>query len=129
MARKADIKGLFYITHIENVPSILKNGILSHGRVESEKIPFTPIVSGPVIAICRRTRWRGVARLKALRSQQAAVCHGGDASCQSGSRGVVERVGRGCCHNLGAQAGGPGLLSRPRRAPVARLTWVGVGFG
>ncbi|MBM3118163.1 MAG: DUF4433 domain-containing protein [Chloroflexi bacterium] len=31
-------KGLYYITHINNVPSILKSGILSHERVEKENI-------------------------------------------------------------------------------------------
>lgn len=43
MARgKAEIKSLFYITHIENVPSILAKGILSHAQVEAEKLAFTP---------------------------------------------------------------------------------------
>ncbi len=35
MARKAEIKGFYYITHVENVPSILRYGILSHGRVRN----------------------------------------------------------------------------------------------
>lgn len=30
------IRGLYYITHIDNVPSILNNGILSRGRIEIE---------------------------------------------------------------------------------------------
>ena len=52
MARggKAKIKSLFYITHIENVPSILANGILSHGRVEAEKVPFTPIYDSGIVS-------------------------------------------------------------------------------
>ena len=50
MARKVDIKSLFYITHIENVPSILKNGILSHGLVEAQKIPFTPIYDAEIVS-------------------------------------------------------------------------------
>lgn len=49
MARKAEIKSLFYITHVENVPSILKNGILSHARVESQGVPFTPIYDSGII--------------------------------------------------------------------------------
>jgi len=32
--KKADIKNLFYITHIRNIPSILKEGILSHSSIE-----------------------------------------------------------------------------------------------
>ncbi len=43
MARKAEIKGFYYITHVENVPSILRYGILSHGRIDSEKVPYTPV--------------------------------------------------------------------------------------
>jgi O-acetyl-ADP-ribose deacetylase (regulator of RNase III) len=50
MTRKAEIKGLFYITHIENVPSILKSGILSHGLIESEKVPFTPIYDAGIVS-------------------------------------------------------------------------------
>lgn len=50
MARKAEIKSLFYITHIENVPSILKNGILSHGLVETQKVPFTPIYDSGIVS-------------------------------------------------------------------------------
>jgi O-acetyl-ADP-ribose deacetylase (regulator of RNase III) len=50
MARKAEVKGLFYITHVENVPSILKNGILSHGLVESQKVPFTPIYDAGIVS-------------------------------------------------------------------------------
>lgn len=50
MARKVDIKSLFYITHVENVPSILKNGILSHGLVEARKIPFMPIYDAEIVS-------------------------------------------------------------------------------
>ncbi len=49
MARKAEVKGLFCITHAENVQSILKNGILSHALVESRKIPFTPIYDAAIV--------------------------------------------------------------------------------
>jgi len=44
------IKGLYYITHINNVPSILERGILSHERVELEKIPFTRIYDPDIVA-------------------------------------------------------------------------------
>lgn len=50
MARKAEIKSLFYITHIENVPSILKNGILSHALVEARKLPFKPIYDAAIVS-------------------------------------------------------------------------------
>ena len=38
-----EIKGLYYITHVDNLPSIANNGILSHQRIEELAIPFTPI--------------------------------------------------------------------------------------
>ena len=50
MPRKAEIKSLFYITHVENVPSILKNGILSHGLVEAQHVPFTPIYDAGIVS-------------------------------------------------------------------------------
>ena len=50
MARKAEIKGLFYITHIENVRWILTNGILSHQLIESQKIPFTAIYDAGIVS-------------------------------------------------------------------------------
>lgn len=34
--RNLDIKNLYYITHIDNLPSILERGILSHERIEEE---------------------------------------------------------------------------------------------
>src|SRR5713101_603597 len=50
MARKADIKGLFYITHVENVPSILQRGILAHSLVESQQIAFKPIYDSDIVS-------------------------------------------------------------------------------
>src|SRR5581483_5066607 len=50
------IKNLYYITHIENIPSILERGILSHERVEEEKIKFTPIYDAEIIASRREIR-------------------------------------------------------------------------
>jgi hypothetical protein len=43
-------RGLYYITHIDNIPSILKLGILSHERVEAEHVQFTPIYDAQIIA-------------------------------------------------------------------------------
>lgn len=47
---KATIKGLFYITYVNNVPSILKNGIFSHALIERRKIPFTPIYNAQIVS-------------------------------------------------------------------------------
>jgi O-acetyl-ADP-ribose deacetylase (regulator of RNase III) len=44
------VKSLFYITHINNLPSILQYGILSHRQVESRKIPFTPVYNPDIVA-------------------------------------------------------------------------------
>lgn len=44
------LKELYYITHIKNVPSILKRGILSHESVEKEHIQFTPIYNAQIVA-------------------------------------------------------------------------------
>ena len=44
------VKELYYITHIDNVPSILQLGILSHATMESEGIPFTPIYNAEIVS-------------------------------------------------------------------------------
>ncbi|MCY4402270.1 MAG: DUF4433 domain-containing protein [Candidatus Poribacteria bacterium] len=38
-----NIKGLYYITHIDNLPSIFAEGILSHERIRSQAVQNTPI--------------------------------------------------------------------------------------
>ncbi len=43
------IAGLFYITHIENVKSILSNGIFSHESIVDQKIPYTPIYNEQIV--------------------------------------------------------------------------------
>lgn len=50
MQNEATIKGLYYITHIANVPSILKTGILSHQQLEKQKIPFTAIYDAAIVS-------------------------------------------------------------------------------
>jgi O-acetyl-ADP-ribose deacetylase (regulator of RNase III) len=50
MRNKAEISSLFYITHIENLPSILKHGILSHSQVEARKIPYTAIYDSGIVS-------------------------------------------------------------------------------
>ncbi len=58
------ITGLHYITHIDNVPSIMKRGILCHKRIEEENIEYTPIYDKDIVASRRdiqtpdgRTLW------------------------------------------------------------------------
>lgn len=47
---KPDIKCLYYITHIENVASMLQRGILSHAAVEKEAVAFTPIYDSAIVS-------------------------------------------------------------------------------
>ena len=44
------IKELYYITHIENVPSILKQGILCHQIIEEEDIEFVAIYNKEIVS-------------------------------------------------------------------------------
>ena len=44
------IKSLYYITHIRNLPSILKQGILSHKKVEELNISYTPIYNTEIVS-------------------------------------------------------------------------------
>lgn len=44
------LRGLYYITHINNLPSILKSGIFCHRKVEEEKIDFTSIYDTKIVA-------------------------------------------------------------------------------
>ncbi|MEH1835668.1 MAG: DarT ssDNA thymidine ADP-ribosyltransferase family protein [Nostoc sp.] len=48
--RKPDIKSLYYITHIENLPSILQRGILSHKKVEELGVLYTPIYDSEIVS-------------------------------------------------------------------------------
>lgn len=50
----SDIKSLFYITHKDNVDSILCHGILSHEEIEREKIPAKKIYDKDVVNIRER---------------------------------------------------------------------------
>lgn len=49
------INQLYYITHIKNLPSILMRGILSHGQVEAEGLPYERIYDAAIVA-SRRER-------------------------------------------------------------------------
>lgn len=48
MSRK-HIKGLYYITHINNLASILQYGILSHREVETQNVAFTPVYNENIV--------------------------------------------------------------------------------
>ncbi|MDJ1171593.1 DarT ssDNA thymidine ADP-ribosyltransferase family protein [Roseofilum sp. BLCC_M154] len=43
------IKNLYYITHIDNIPSILQNGILSHQELLDSQIVSTPIYDQEIV--------------------------------------------------------------------------------
>lgn len=47
---KVSIRGLYYITHINNIPSILNLGILSHTRIMQDQVSFTPIYDKQIVA-------------------------------------------------------------------------------
>lgn len=47
---KAAVKGLFYITHVDNLGSIVERGILAHSVVERERVSFTPIYDTDIVA-------------------------------------------------------------------------------
>src|SRR5262245_32232822 len=51
MQRKTDIniRGLYYIAHIDNLISIVEKGILSHERVEKAGISHTPIYDEHIV--------------------------------------------------------------------------------
>lgn len=44
------VTGLFYITHIDNIPSLLEKGILSHEQIVSRNIQFTPIYDKEIVS-------------------------------------------------------------------------------
>ncbi|NEZ61977.1 DUF4433 domain-containing protein [Leptolyngbyaceae cyanobacterium CCMR0082] len=48
--RKIGIEGLFYITHIDNVPSILEKGILCHEEVERSGVKYEPIYDSQIVS-------------------------------------------------------------------------------
>ena len=48
--KRSQITGLYYITHIDNVPSILRRGIFCHERIEEEKIECTRMYNEEIVA-------------------------------------------------------------------------------
>lgn len=47
---KRIVKSLFYITHINNLQSMLRHGILSHRQVQTQGVPFTPVYNAEIVA-------------------------------------------------------------------------------
>ncbi len=47
--QKLEIRELYYITHIDNLPSILERGILSHDRIEAEGVHTTHIYDADIV--------------------------------------------------------------------------------
>lgn len=45
-----EIKSLYYITHVENVPSLLTRGILSHNMVEQQSVPYKRIYDQAIVS-------------------------------------------------------------------------------
>jgi O-acetyl-ADP-ribose deacetylase (regulator of RNase III) len=50
MKKNPDIKSLYYITHVENLPSILQHGVLSHQKALDMSVSFTPIYDGDIVS-------------------------------------------------------------------------------
>ncbi len=48
--KRPEITGLYYITHIDNVPSILSRGVYCHERIETEHIEYTRIYDEDIVA-------------------------------------------------------------------------------
>jgi O-acetyl-ADP-ribose deacetylase (regulator of RNase III) len=50
LVKQPEVVGLYYITHIDNVPSILRRGIYCHERIEAEHIEYTRIYDKDIVA-------------------------------------------------------------------------------
>jgi len=53
--KAVEIRSLFYITHIDNVASIVRRGILAHAEVERQQVPFTPIYDDSIVSRRKET--------------------------------------------------------------------------
>lgn len=47
---KRGVTELYYITHIDNIPSILQNGILSHEEINRRGMRFTPVYDTQIVS-------------------------------------------------------------------------------
>ncbi|ABX13054.1 DarT ssDNA thymidine ADP-ribosyltransferase family protein [Nitrosopumilus maritimus] len=50
---------LFYITHIDNIPSMLQNGILSHDQIVKQKLEYTSIYDSDIVSSRREKTANG----------------------------------------------------------------------
>lgn len=48
--KRSQIKELYYIAHVDNVPSILNQGILSHEQIQTRNIPYAAIYHEGIVA-------------------------------------------------------------------------------
>ena len=48
---KFEVKGLYYITHIDNLRSIVERGVLAHAVVERDGVQFTPIYDAKIVSL------------------------------------------------------------------------------
>lgn len=53
MGDRRQVKNLYYITHVNNIPSILERGILSHQLVRAEGVLYTAIYDEEIISTRR----------------------------------------------------------------------------
>lgn len=54
--RNSDIKALYYITHIDNLPSIFEKGILSHERIEDDQMQPERVYNTEIVNIRKEKR-------------------------------------------------------------------------
>jgi len=54
-AERREISSFYYITHIANLPSILKRGILAHQRIEDDGVEFTAIYDREIVGNRKNT--------------------------------------------------------------------------
>lgn len=48
--KSPEIKNLYYITHVDNLASIFKFGILSHQTIENKKMTYVPIYDASIVS-------------------------------------------------------------------------------
>jgi len=57
--RRRPVRELYYITHVDNIQSILQNGILSHGLIEKKNVEFTAIYDEEIVEWRREREVQG----------------------------------------------------------------------
>jgi len=54
-----EIEKLYYITHINNISSLLEKGILAHNEIENQNITFTPIYDQEIVNLRQNKNTEG----------------------------------------------------------------------